>query len=85
MTQGTLQPLIATRIELLIGALGTATKVAECVGVTRPLLSKWRHGSVMPSPAQLKLLVDLDHVMARAADMERINEAVSKRAEEGAH
>lgn len=32
MTQGTLEPLIATRIELLIGALGTATKVAESLG-----------------------------------------------------
>lgn len=28
---------------------------------------------------------DVIHVMARAADMERINEAVSQRAEEGAH
>lgn len=67
MTQGTLEPLIANRIELLIGSLGTATKVAECLHVSRPLLSKWRAGTVMPSPAQLKLLVDLDHVMARAA------------------
>lgn len=67
MTQGTLEPLIASRIELLIGALGTATKVAECLGITRPLLSKWRAGAVMPSPGQLKLLVDLDHVMARAS------------------
>ena len=67
MTQGTLESLIATRIELLIGALGTATKVAECMGVTRPLLSQWRAGAAMPSPAQLKLLVDLDHVMARAS------------------
>jgi trk system potassium uptake protein len=28
---------------------------------------------------------DVVHVMARAVDMERINEAVAKRAEEGAH
>jgi transcriptional regulator with XRE-family HTH domain len=67
MTQGTLEPLIASRIELLIGALGTATKVAQCLRVTRPMLSKWRAGTVMPSPAQLKLLLDLDHVMARAS------------------
>ena len=67
MTQGTLEPLIAARIELLIGALGSARMVAECLGVTRPLLSKWRAGSAMPSPAQLKLLVDLDHIMARAS------------------
>ena len=66
MTQGALEPLIAARVELLIGALGTATKVAECLGVTRPLLSKWRAGAVTPTPAQLKLLVDVDHVMARA-------------------
>ena len=67
MTQGTLESLIATRIELLVGALGTATNVAQCLGVTRPLLSKWRAGLVMPSPAQVKMLVDLDHVMARAS------------------
>lgn len=67
MTQGTLESLVATRVELLVDSLGTATKVAQCLGVTRPQLSKWRAGTVMPSPAQLKLLVDLDHVMARAS------------------
>jgi transcriptional regulator with XRE-family HTH domain len=67
MTQGTLEPFIAGRIELLAESLCTASTVAECLGVSRPLLSKWRAGTAMPSPAKLKLLVDLDHVMARAA------------------
>lgn len=63
----TFESLVATRVELLIDALGTATRVAECLGVTRPLLSKWRAGTVMPTPAQAKLLVDLDHVVARGS------------------
>lgn len=50
MTQRTLEPLIANRIELLIGSLGNVTKVAECLGVSRPLLSKRRGGTVMPPP-----------------------------------
>ena len=41
--------------------------MAECLGVTRPLLSKWRAGTVMPTPAQTKLLVDLDHVVAHGS------------------
>lgn len=63
----TFEALVATRVELLIEALGTATRVAECLGVTRPLLSKWSAGMVMPTPAQAKLLVDLDHVVARGS------------------
>jgi transcriptional regulator with XRE-family HTH domain len=63
----TLESLVATRINLLIDALGTATRVAECLGVTRPMLSKWHTGTVMPTPAQAKLLVDLDHVVARGS------------------
>lgn len=63
----TFESLVATRVELLIDALGTATRVAESLGVTRPLLSKWRAGTVMPTPAQAKLLVNLDHVVARGS------------------
>ncbi|MCW2738004.1 MAG: hypothetical protein JWN97_2648 [Nocardioides sp.] len=58
---------MATRIDLLVAALGSATRVAECLGVTRLLLTKWRAGKVMPTPAQAKLLVQLDHVVARAS------------------
>ena len=67
MTQGTLEPIISSRIELLVGALGSATKVAEHLRISRPLLKKWRTGTVMPSPAQLRLLIHLDHVVARAS------------------
>ena len=66
-TQRMLEPLISTRIELLIAAFGSPTKVAECLGVTRPLLSKWRAGTVMPTPTELRLIVDLDYVVARAS------------------
>lgn len=67
MTQGTLQPIISSRVEFLIVVLGTPTKVAECLQVSRPLLSKWRTGSTMPTPAQLRLLIHLDFIVARAS------------------
>ena len=63
----TFESLVARRIDLLVDALGTATRVAECLWVTRPLLSKWRAGTVMPTPAQAKLLIELDHVVARGS------------------
>jgi hypothetical protein len=63
----TFESLVATRVELLIDALGTATRVAECLRVTRPLLSTWRAGTVMPTLAQAKLLLELDHVVARGS------------------
>lgn len=67
MTQGTLQPVISSRVEFLIGVLGTATKVAECLHVSRQLLSKWRTGSATPTPTQLRLLIHLDFIVARAS------------------
>ena len=67
MTQGTLQPIISSRIEFLVAALGSATEVAEHLRISRPLLRKWRTGTVMPTPAQLRLLITLDHVVARAS------------------
>lgn len=63
----TLTALMATRIELLINALGTATKVADFLTVSRPLLSKWRAGTASPSPAQAGLVVDLDYVVTRGS------------------
>lgn len=63
----TLTALMSTRIELLISALGTATRVADFLGVTRPLLSKWRAGTTVPSPTQARLVVDLDYVVARGS------------------
>ena len=65
MTQGTLQPIISSRIEFLVDALGSATKVVEHLHVSRTLLRRRRSGVVMPTPAQLRLLLSLDHVVAR--------------------
>ncbi|WP_159081694.1 antitoxin Xre/MbcA/ParS toxin-binding domain-containing protein [Nocardioides sediminis] len=67
MTDGTLADLVATRTELLVRALGNVTRVAECLGVSRTVVSRWRAGTLLPTLAQARLLVDLDHVVARAS------------------
>ena len=46
MTQGTLQPIISSRIEFLVDALGSATKVVEHLHVSRPLLRRRRSAVV---------------------------------------
>ncbi|GAB3263551.1 hypothetical protein GCM10027425_28050 [Alteromonas gracilis] len=66
MTRGTFADLAATRTELLVQALGNVTRVAECLGVSRTVVSRWRAGTLLPTLAQARLLVDLDHVVARA-------------------
>lgn len=67
MTHGTFADLAATRTELLVQALGNVTRVAECLGVSRTVVSRWRAATLLPTLAQARLLVDLDHVMARAS------------------
>ncbi len=67
VTDGTFADLVATRTELLVRALGNVTRVAECLGVSRTVVSRWRAGTLLPTLAQARLLVDLDHVVARAS------------------
>ena len=55
------------RTTFLIEALGSATAVAELLDVSRSQPGKWRSGAESPSPDASALLVDLDHVMARAS------------------
>ena len=67
MTDGTFADLVATRTELLVQALGSATRVADCLGVSRTVVSRWRAATLLPTLEQARLLVDLDHVVARAS------------------
>lgn len=67
VTHGTFEDLVATRTELLVQALGSVTRVADCLGVSRTVVSRWRAGTLLPTLAQARLLVDLDHVVARAS------------------
>jgi hypothetical protein len=67
VTQGGLAELAATRIELLVQALGKVTLVAECLRVSRPLVSNWRSGTHQSTAIDVRLLIDLDQVVARAS------------------
>ena len=54
------------RTAFLIEAFGSASAVAELLEVSRSQPGRWKSGVETPGPAASALLVDLDHVMARA-------------------
>ncbi|MBD7994653.1 DUF2384 domain-containing protein [Arthrobacter sp. Sa2CUA1] len=54
------------RTELLIEAFGSTTVVAEVLGVSPSQPSRWSRGLESPGLEAGRLVVDLDHVMARA-------------------
>lgn len=47
-------------------ALGGVGKIADLLDVSRSQPTRWRQGVERPSPEMARLVVDLDHVMARA-------------------
>lgn len=47
-------------------AVGGLTKIADLLEVSRSQPTRWRQGAESPSPEMARLLLDLDHVMARA-------------------
>ncbi|NDV09191.1 DUF2384 domain-containing protein [Rhodococcus sp. IEGM 248] len=58
-------PLSAERVRYLTGAFG-GTRLAAIVGVNRSQPSRWIKGQERPGPAAAPLLIDLEHVLARA-------------------
>ncbi|MEU2004844.1 antitoxin Xre/MbcA/ParS toxin-binding domain-containing protein [Rhodococcus sp. NPDC019627] len=58
-------PLSAERVRYLTGAFGGA-QLAAIVGVNRSQPSRWIKGVERPGPAAAPLLIDLEHVLARA-------------------
>lgn len=54
------------RTELLIQSFGGTTALARVLGVSVSQPSRWRSGAESPGLATGRLVVDLDHVMARA-------------------
>lgn len=59
-------PQAQLRTAFLIETFGSASAVAELLEVSRSQPGKWRTGAESPSPAASALLIDLDHVIARA-------------------
>ena len=58
-------PLAASRVRYLADALGGA-QLAAVVGVNRSQPSRWMTGEERPGPTAAPLLIDLEHVIARA-------------------
>ncbi|MDM3930157.1 antitoxin Xre/MbcA/ParS toxin-binding domain-containing protein [Mycobacterium intracellulare] len=58
-------PLAASRVRYLIDVLGGA-QLAAVVGVNRSQPSRWATGEERPGPIAAPLLIDLEHVIARA-------------------
>ncbi|MGO4205317.1 antitoxin Xre/MbcA/ParS toxin-binding domain-containing protein [Rhodococcus sp. TAF43] len=58
-------PLSAERVRYLADEFGGA-QLAAIVGVNRSQPSRWVKGEERPGPAAAPLLIDLEHVLARA-------------------
>jgi Protein of unknown function (DUF2384) len=59
-------PLAASRVRYLVSVLGGATQLAEIVQVNRSQPSRWMNGQERPGATAAPLLIDLEHVIARA-------------------
>ncbi|MBZ4521877.1 DUF2384 domain-containing protein [Mycobacterium avium subsp. hominissuis] len=58
-------PLAASRVRYLVDVLGSA-QLAAWVRVNRSQRSRWMTGEERPGPVAAPLLIDLEHVIARA-------------------
>jgi hypothetical protein len=58
-------PLSASRVRYLVDIVGGA-QLAAFVGVNRSQPSRWMKGEERPGPTAAPLLIDLEHVLARA-------------------
>jgi uncharacterized protein (DUF2384 family) len=54
------------RTQFLIDTLGGVTKVADVLGVSKSQPSRWKDGTERPGAETGRLIVDLEHVIARA-------------------
>jgi hypothetical protein len=53
-------------VRYLVSVLGGATQLAEIVQVNRSQPSRWMNGQERPGATAAPLLIDLEHVIARA-------------------
>lgn len=58
-------PLAAERVRYLTDQFGGAT-LAAIIGVNRSQPTQWAKGAERPGPSAAPLLIDLEHVLARA-------------------
>ncbi|WAC54604.1 MbcA/ParS/Xre antitoxin family protein [Gordonia sp. SL306] len=60
-----LDPLAPSRVGYLADSFGKA-RLAELIGVSRSQPTRWISGEEFPGPIAAPLLIDLEHVYARA-------------------
>lgn len=58
-------PLSAMRVQYLVDAFGGAG-LAAVIGVNRSQPTRWAKGDEHPGPAAAPLIIDLEHILARA-------------------
>lgn len=58
-------PLATLRVEYLVDQFGGA-RLAKLIGVNRSQPTRWAAGTERPGPTAAPLLMDLEHVLARA-------------------
>ncbi|NLG55918.1 MAG: DUF2384 domain-containing protein [Rhodococcus sp.] len=63
--RGADDPLSAERVRYLTELIG-GTALAEYIGVNRSQPTRWAKGDERPGPIAAPLLIDLEHVLARA-------------------
>jgi hypothetical protein len=59
-------PLAPSRTRWLIDVVGGGAKLAEWLGVSASQTSRWASGDEMPGVLVAPLLIDLEHILARA-------------------
>lgn len=59
-------PLAAARVRYLAEVIGGGAQLAALIGVNRSQPSRWMTGAERPGPVAAPLLIDLEHVVARA-------------------
>lgn len=58
-------PLASSRVRYLVEAFG-GSRLAELTGVNRSQPTRWASGDERPGPAAAPLLIDLEHILAKA-------------------
>lgn len=59
-------PLVTIRVEYLTSQFGGGAKLAKIIGVNRSQPTRWAAGTERPGPTAAPMLIDLEHVLARA-------------------
>lgn len=69
-------PTVVVATEICVTALGSQTALAEWLGVARHQPGRWLAGSMQPSQASRRLVIDLAYVISRARQLWQFDSAL---------